>query len=76
MNLETARKTYDRCVKLTLGCFVPGHHPDRMSMEQLIPHLHRERQRAIDDLPKDAEHSKRIKEELARIKEARKHLPS
>ena len=36
-------------------------------MEQLIPHLNRERQRAIDDLPKDAEHSKRIKEELADV---------
>ena len=76
MDLVTARKTYDRCVKTSLGCFVPGHHPDRMKMEELIPQLQRERLRVIEEFPKDECQSLRIKEELSRIAEARKHLPT
>ena len=75
MTLETARKTYGRCVKNALGCFVPGHHPDQMSMSELIPELHRERKRVIEEYPKNERQSLRIKEELTCIAEARKHLP-
>ena len=75
LTLELARKTYDRCVKHSLGAFVPGHHPDRMSLVELRPELKRERTRIEKEYPKDEAQSLRIKAELVAIAEARKHLP-
>ena len=75
LTLELARKTYDRCVKHSLGAFVPGHHPDRMSLVELRPELKRERTRIEKEYPKDEAQSLRIKDELVAIAEARKHLP-
>ena len=76
MDLETARKTYDRCVKHSLGGFVPGHHPDQMSLQALRTELYRKRKDIEAELPKDLAQSNRIKAELMAITEARKHLPT
>lgn len=75
MDLETARKVYDRCVKNSLGSFVPGHHPEEMALELLVPLLHQEHQRVNEEYPKHEKQSKRIKLSLKRMEEARKHLP-
>ena len=75
MDLDTARKAYDRCVKHSLGSFVPGHHPGEMSLALLVPLLRQEHQRIIEEYPKDEKQSKRIQVSLKKIANARKLLP-
>ena len=76
LDLPTARKLYDRCVKHSFGTFVPGHHPESMDLPQLIPKLKYAQARIEEELPKDLERSKRIKNRIERIKKARSHLPA
>ena len=75
MDLDTARKAYGRCVKNSLGSFVPGHHPNGMSLELHISLLHQEQKRVNEDYPKHEKQSMRIKLSLIRMIEARKYLP-
>ena len=75
MDLDTARKIYDRCVKHHLGCFVPGHHPDDMTLQELVPKLKIEHRNILSEYPEAQNQSERIKMSLEQIAEARKHLP-
>ena len=74
MNLETARKTYDRCVKHHLGCFVPGHHPHEMFLQELVPKLKIELRDILFEYPRAEKQSANIKKSLEEIVEARKHI--
>ena len=75
MTLETARKMYDRCEKHHLGGFIPGHHPDRMSMEELHPQLYRQRQAIENEMPEALEQSLRIKRCIEEVRVARTLIP-
>lgn len=67
MSLATVRQIYDCCEKHHLGCFIPGHHPDCIDINELRPKLLRQRQKIKDEILEALEQSLRIKLARTRI---------